>query len=167
MVSTPNPVRRLQRDLASGIDADPNAVSVATRPVAGLSTLLRSFGSSLDDPAIPLPERAHGADWSGLIDRIRSAARHVRDVEAQAVARDEQVDQLLQRVRTDIGAAEARVRAAENRVLLAEAGAAEQIRSAEARVQRAEERARNAEEWLTRIQDVLQREFAGHMGATG
>ena len=29
------------------------------------------------------------------------------------------------------------------------------------------QRARNPEEWLTRIQDVLQREFAGHMGAAG
>lgn len=167
MVSSLNPVRRLQRDLASGIDADPAADSVAARPVTGLSDLLRSFGSSIDDPAIPVPEPTSGADWSGLIDRIRSTARHVRDVEAQAMARDEQMNQLLQRVRADIGEAEARVRAAEDRVLIVEAGAAEQIRSAEARVQRAEERARHAEAWLTRIQDVLQHEFAGPMGAAG
>ncbi len=167
MVSSPNPVRRLQRDLASEIDADPVADPASAQTVTGLSALLRSFGSSLDDPAIPVPEPTSRMDWSGLIDRIRSTARHVRDVEAQAAARDEQVDRLLQRVRADIGEAEARVRAAEDRVLLAEAGAAEQIRSVEARAQRAEERARHAEEWLTRIQDVLHDEFAGHTGATG
>lgn len=167
MVSSLNPVRRLQRDLASEIVADPVADSVAAQPISELSTLLRSFGSSIDDPALPPPCSASRTDWSALIDRIRSTARYIREVEAQAVARDEEFDQLLERVKADMGDSEARVRAAEERVRVVEASAAEQIRSSEARVQRAEERARHAEAWLTRIHDVLQHEFAGHMGAAG
>ena len=63
--------------------------------------------------------------------------------------------------------AEARVRAAEALAALTEARAAEQIRASEARAQRAEERARISEEWLERIQDVIQSEFAGSLETLG
>ncbi len=162
-----NPVKRLQRELADEIDAGPSDPPASVVSPTGLTDLLRSFGPAIDDTAPSAPAGAARGDWSGLIERIRSTARHIRDVEAEALARDEQMEHLLHRVREDMAEAEARVRAAEAQAALTEARAAEQIRASEARAQRAEERARISEEWLERIQDVIQSEFAGSLETLG
>jgi hypothetical protein len=162
-----NPVKKLQRDLADEMDGQDSNLAVAgPQPATGISELLKSFGSSIDDP-LPVPLRTRPGDWSGLIDRIRETARHVRDVEAQARQRDVQMDDLIQQVRGDMAEAEARVRSAEARSVALEAQAMEMIRAAEARAAAAEERARVAEEWLMRIQEIIQSEFSGANGAAG
>lgn len=162
-----NPVKKLQRDLADEMDGQETSTAApGPQPVTGISELLKSFGTSIDDP-FPAPLRTRAGDWSGLIDRIRETAQHVRDVEAHARQRDDQMDDLVQKVRGDMAEAEARVRSAEAHSAAVEVQAMEMIQAAEARAAAAEERARIAEEWLVRIQEIIQSEFSGANGAAG
>ncbi len=124
-----------------------------------LTSVLRSFGSSIDDHALAAPP-ATAQDWSALIERVRTAASHAREVEAQSREQEQRVEELLERVREDIAAAGERVRAAEARAANTEARAAARIRAAEERAEAAEERARNAEEWLQRVQEAIATEFS-------
>ncbi len=174
-VST-NPVKKLQRDLADEIDTREPAPPAAL-PKTTISALLRGIGPSIDEaplagplavslaaPTAPPTAAGRREEWSSLIDRIRESARYVRDVEAEARSRDEQMDDLVRRVSADMAEAEARVREAEARLAEVEVRAVEQIRAAEARAALAERRARETEKWLVRIQETIQTEFSGTAG---
>lgn len=100
------------------------------------------------------------ADWSAVLDRIRSTASRVREVEAQTRARESHVEELLERARADMRVAEERVRAAEAQASQAQVAAMERIRAAEARASEAEERARISEAWLKQIHDTIFDEFS-------
>ena len=107
------------------------------------------------------PTRQSGPqDWTALIDRVQSAAKRTREVEAQAHEQELHVRQILDEVRSDIAEADERVRVAEARVRDVQARAATQIRAADARAEAAEERARSAEAWLARIGEAIAAEFA-------
>ena len=182
MFVTHNPVRQLQRDLADEIDPRDLAPPAAP-PKTTISALLRSIGPSFDadmpslprsrnlpapvpvaaPPPVPSPT-GRREEWSSLIDTIRESARRMRDVEAEARSRDEQMDDLMRRISADMAEAEARVREAEARLAEVEERAVEQIRTAEARAALAEQRARESEEWLARVQEAIQAEFSGPSG---
>ena len=97
--------------------------------------------------------------WADLIERVRAAAHHLRQTEADAEQQDRRVQDLLEKVREDVAHASERVKAAEARAREIEARAEVSIRAAEARAEAAEKRAAVAEEWLTRVQDAITREF--------
>lgn len=156
-----NTVKKLERDLAEEMVESEVDVAADAELGFGISALLRRFGSTIDDDHRATPVRSTRSDWSPLIDRIRATAHHLREIDAHARARDEQMDELLQRVRQDMAMAEARVRLAEARIDDARIQAAEQVQAAEARAAMAEERARVSEEWLMRIQEIIQTEFSG------
>jgi hypothetical protein len=159
MFASINPVKKLRFDRAEEFEADLGASAVKAPPNDSIATILRAFGTSIDDqPRIPMRET--DADWSGLIERIRSTATRVRDVEAQSRERETQLDEIMQRARADIAAAEDRIRAAEAQASQIEATASVRIQAAEQRADAAEERARIAEAWLRRIHETIYSEFA-------
>lgn len=104
--------------------------------------------------------REPGSDWSVLIEKIRSSASRVREVEAQAHDREIELQEILERCRADIGAANERVRAAEMRASQAETSAAERIHALEERARLAEERASACEAWLKKVHDAIMSEFS-------
>lgn len=99
------------------------------------------------------------SQWADLIERVRAAAHHVRQTEADAEQQERRVQDLLEKVREDIAHANDRVKAAEARAREIEARAEVSIRTAEARAEAAEKRAAVAEEWLTRVHEAITREF--------
>jgi len=141
-------------------DADTTITPLATRPAASIATILKAFGSSIDDDSPRTTMREPGSDWSMLIDRIRLSASRVREVEAQARERELEFDKMVERFRADMGVAEERVRAAEAKASQAEAAAAERIRSLEERARIAEDRARACEAWLRQVHDTIVDEFS-------
>lgn len=144
------------RDYNSGIKSP----IAASPPGAGLATVLRAFGPSNDDDLPRDPMHEHGSDWSVLIERIRATANRVRQVEAQARERENEVEELLACVRADMRIAEERVRTAELQAAQAQASAAERIRQLEERARLAEDRARTAEAWLKQVHETIFSEFA-------
>ena len=128
---------------------------------AHLSNVLRLVGPLDDiDGGVPPTRRSSPQDWSKLIDRVRHAANHAREVEAQAHEQELRVQEVLDRVREDVKNAADRVRAAEARTLEIQNRADALLKAADERVKAAEERARIAEEWLTRVYDTIASEFS-------
>jgi hypothetical protein len=159
MFASINPVKKLRFDRTEDFGADLGTSPVKAPPNDSIATILKAFGTSIDDqPRIPMRET--DADWSGLIERIRSTASRVRDVEAHSREREMQLDEIMQRARADIAAAEDRIRAAEAQASQIEATASVRIQAAEQRADAAEERARVAEAWLRRIHETIFTEFA-------
>lgn len=163
MFASINPVRKLRLDRTEDFEGALGAGAVKAPPNDSIATILKAFGTSIDDqPRIPMRET--DADWSGLIERIRSTASRVRDVEAQSRERETQLEEILQRAQADIAAAEDRIRAAEAEASQIEATASVRIQAAEERADAAEERARIAEAWLRRIHETIYSEFAAAEG---
>ncbi len=112
------------------------------------------------------PERASAdafasADkMASLLDRVRSAASYIRDVEDRAQEQEFRTQELLDQVRADMMAARAQVQAAEQRTREIQIQANTLIKAAEDRMQAAEDRAAAAESWLQRIAEAIESEFA-------
>lgn len=159
-VSIMDPVKKSHLDLISEIDNRVNSASSSRGAKDPLTGVLRSLGSSLDDRSLAGPPPTSSQDWSALIERVRGAAVHAREVEKQAQEQDLRVQELLERVREDIHAAGERVRAAEARATGIAVRAEERVRDAERRAEIAEERARVAEEWLRRLHETVTAEFS-------
>ncbi|MCJ2110306.1 hypothetical protein MKK64_03650 [Methylobacterium sp. E-025] len=121
---------------------------------------------NLDEPLSSAP-RSSARDWSALIERVRHAANHAREVEAQAQEQELRVRELLDYAREDIRNAAERVRAAEARTADVQSRADVLLKAADEKVKAAEERARIAEEWLSRVYDTVAREFGVEPGAKG
>lgn len=154
-----NPVKKLRIE-REDFQA-PAMVGAAISPPAGsIATILRAFGSSIDDELPRPPMREPNTDWSALIDRIRTTATRIREVEARSRERESHVEELLERARADMRIAEERVREAEARASDAQIAAMERVRAAEERAEQAENRARISEEWLKRIHDTIFSEFS-------
>lgn len=115
-----------------------------------------SIEIELEDRSVPA-----SGDWSNLIEQIRAAAKHARDVESKAQEQELRVQQLLEQVRQDLQEARARVEAAEERSRDAQAQADAQVSAAEERTRAAEERAQTAEHWLVRVRDAISAGFFG------
>ena len=128
---------------------------------AQLSKVVRLIGP-LDDigGGLPPTRRSSPQDWSQLIDRVRHAATHARQVETEAQEQEQRVNELLERAREDIQNAAERVRTAEARTADIQNRADALLNAADARVKAAEERARIAEEWLSRVYDTIASEFS-------
>ncbi|GEP03060.1 hypothetical protein [Methylobacterium oxalidis] len=98
-------------------------------------------------------------DPSKLVEHLRSAAQHVRKLEAQAKEQELRIQEMLERIREEIISANERVRAAEDQVEEMRVRADALARDAEERIQAAEVRACMAEEWMSRVQATITREF--------
>jgi len=130
-------------------------------PDAQLTKVLRLVGPLDDIGGGSAPtRRSSPQDWSLLIDRVRHAATHAREVEAQAQEQELRVQGLLERAREDLKLAAERVRAAEARTADIQSRADVLLNAADERVKAAEERARIAEEWLSRVYDTIADEFS-------
>lgn len=128
----------------------------APLPRTGTATGAAPAAAVAGEPEAPALTRLSAPeDWDRLIARVQSAARHSREVEAQAQEQELRVQQLLEQIGHDICEADARVRAAEARGRELQA----QLTIAEQRAQAAEERARMAETWLMRLQETILAEF--------
>lgn len=136
--------------------ADPKAVLGPSR----LESLLRVVGPAADGTAEPPTRQSAPQDWTTLIERVQSAAKHTRAVEAQAQERELRFQQIFEQMQEDIAAANERVRAAEAQVRDVQARAGAQIMAADERTKAAEERARSAEDWLGRVHEAVLSEFA-------
>lgn len=97
---------------------------------------------------------------AGLLDRVRDAASYIRDVEDRAQEQEFRTQELLDQVRADMQAARSQVQAAEQRSREIQAQANALIKAAEDRARVAEERAEAAENWLKRIAEAIESEFA-------
>lgn len=155
-----DPVRKSRLDLISEIRSSIDSAAPPKSAKDPLTSALRSLGSPLDDQSLAETSTASSQDWSSLIERVRAAAIHAREVEKQAQEQDQHVQELLERVREDIHAAGERVRAAEARATSISVRAEERVREAERRAEIAEERARVAEEWLRRLHETIMAEFS-------
>lgn len=125
-----------------------------------LANVLRLVGPLDDTGSGAAPtRRSSPQDWSKLIERVRHAANHAREVEAQSQEQELRVQEVLDRVREDVRNAAERVRAAEARTADIQSRADALLKAADERVKAAEERARVAEEWLTRVYDTIASEF--------
>lgn len=160
MFSNISSMKSPQLERTTDYNSSTASLAAAPPPAAGLATILRAFGSSIDDDLPRDPMQEHGSDWSVLIERIRATASRVRQVEAQARERENEVEELLACVRADMRVAEERVRTAELQAAQAEASAAERIRQLEERARLAEDRARTAEAWLKQVHETIFSEFA-------
>lgn len=135
-------------------------------PETNLGNVLRVV-SSLHARAELQKPPASPQDWDALILRVQAAARHAREIEAQAREREARIEQVLDQVREEIHASNERARTAEMQAREAQVRAEAQVlaaeeraRAAEARVRAAEDRARQAEEWLERVQQAILSEFS-------
>lgn len=126
-----------------------------------LESLLRVVGPVADVAAEAPTRQSAPQDWTTLIERVQSAAKHTRAIEAQAQERELRFQQIFDQMQEDIAAANDRVRAAEAQVRDVQARAGAQIMATEERAKAAEERARSAEEWLGRVHEAVLSEFAG------
>ncbi|ACB23720.1 hypothetical protein [Methylobacterium radiotolerans] len=135
-------------------------------PEPDLGNVLRAVASLQARTESPTPPAAP-RDWDALINRVQTAARQARAIEAQAREREARIEQVLDQVREEIHASNERARMAEMQArevqLRAEAqvaAAEERAKAAEARARTAEDRARQAEEWLDRVQQAILSEFS-------
>lgn len=158
-----NETDKLMRDLSGAHLEGPSVGAAADEnSEKKLTNVLRVFGSAGEGAYNTPPNRnSPSQDWSKLIDRVRSAALRVREVEAEAHEQELQVRDILQRVQEDIKSANERVRAAEAKARDIQARADALLRAADERVKAAEERARVAEEWLTQLSITIIDGFEG------
>ena len=162
-----NPVKKLRFERGEDFELPAVATPVASPATGSIATILKAFGSSIDDDLLKSSSRDTNSDWPALIDRIRSTATRLREVEAHSREREAQVEELLERARADMRVAEERVRAAESQAADAQIAAMEKVRAAEERAAEAEERARISEAWLKQIHDTIFSEFSIIDEATG
>lgn len=155
-----DPKKRFPWDLPTARTLPDDAPSPEAAADAHLTTVVRLVTPAAVADAGPPTRRSSAQDWSKLIDRIRHAAGHARDVEAQAHEQELRVQELLDRVRDDMKAAGERVRAADARVAEMQARSEAMMAAASERVKAAEDRARIAEEWLARVYETIATEFA-------
>ncbi|MCJ2038227.1 hypothetical protein MKK55_04540 [Methylobacterium sp. J-059] len=151
------PVKRFPFGYLSALDASNQGDAVGTHitKVLPLVSHFDSVGTEItSDPRSP-PE-----DWSKLIERVRQAAQHARDIEAQAQEQELRVQALLDRVRQDVRDAAERVRDAEARSADIQSRADALLKAADEKLLAAEERARISEEWLARVQETIVAEFS-------
>lgn len=149
----------------SEIKVVPDENAEASRAVDTLTNILRLVQS--DSEAASSASASHPSsaqDWANLIERVRAAANHTREVEAQAQEQEQRVQEILERVREDIKHAGEKVRAAETRAANVQAHAEMRIQAAEERAEAAEERARIAEDWLKQVHEAIVSEFSGLPG---
>ncbi|TXN04282.1 hypothetical protein FV222_07690 [Methylobacterium sp. WL103] len=155
--------RRLPWERNSKFDVS----SVELTPDEQLANVVRLLPPLNDiEGGSPLTRRSSAQNWSKLIDRVRDAANHARDVEVQAREQELRINALFDRLREDVRCAGERVQESEARsveiqiradVLLRAAD--ERIKKAEEQVKAADERARTAENWLSRLYDTIEAEF--------
>lgn len=142
------------------------------RPVQ-VSTDTSAEGTAPPSKIVVLASRPNGAStargsvaeptsgkWPRVLERVRSAAQYIRQVEDRAQDYELRVQELLEQVRADMRDADAKVRAAEQRTREVQAQAEASVRSAQAQARAAEERAVAAEEWLRLISEAVETEFA-------
>lgn len=135
--------------------------SEAPKTLDSLSSILRLVQPSHEPaPSMSDTHPSTAQDWSNLIERVRAAANHTREVEAQAQEQEQRVQEILERVREDIKLASEKVRAAEAKAANVQAHAEMRIRAAEERAEAAEERARIAEDWLKQVHEAIASEFS-------
>ncbi|MGN8092315.1 hypothetical protein [Methylobacterium radiotolerans] len=146
--------------------ADKVKRAAGAAPEPDLGNVLRAVASLQARTESPTPPAAP-RDWDALINRVQTAARQARVIEAQAREREARIEQVLDQVREEIHASNERARMAEMQArevqLRAEAqvaAAEERAKAAEARARTAEDRARQAEEWLDRVQQAILSEFS-------
>lgn len=158
-----NETDKLMRDLSgTHPEAPPHGDVLDSNSDKKLTNVLRVFGSSGESSYNTPPNRnSSPQDWSKLIDRVRSAALRVREVEADAHEQEMRVREILKNVQEDIKSANERVRAAEAHARDIQARADALLRVADDRVKAAEERARVAEEWLTQLSITIIDGFEG------
>lgn len=155
-----DPITRFPWDLPSERIPPADVQPEEAAATAHLATVVRLVSPAGDpEGGMPPTRRSSAQDWSKLIERIRHAAGHARDVEAQAHEQELRVQQLLDRVREDMKNAGERVRAADARVAEMQARSEALAKAADERVKAAEDRARIAEEWLARVYDTIATEF--------
>lgn len=134
--------------------------AVDAAPDLGLRNLLRVVPPAPALEALPTPTRhSPSQDWAKLIEQVQGAAKHAREVEAQAQERERRVQALVERVREDVRMSEERIRVAEDQMRDIQARADARILAAEERARAAEERARIAEQWLARVHETIVTEF--------
>ncbi|MCJ2076671.1 hypothetical protein MKK68_13560 [Methylobacterium sp. E-016] len=151
------PSKRYPWESPSELEAPTNVTSSTD---THLANVLRLVGPLDDIGGGGAPtRRSSPQDWSKLIERVRHAANHAREVEAQAQEQELRVQEVLDRVREDVRNAAERVRVAEARTAEIQSRADAMLKLADERVKAAEERARIAEEWLTRVYDTIASEF--------
>lgn len=147
-----NETDKLMRDLTAPPLAGSSFNSAANNGDKNLTNVLRVFSSVGEGSSSSAPTRnSSSQDWSKLIDRVRSAAIRVKEVEADAREQEFRVREILQSVQEDIKLANERVRLAETNARDIQARADALLKAADDRVKAAEERARVAEEWLTQL----------------
>ena len=155
-----DPMKRVPQALPSKRTSRAEAQSAEPGFENSLANVLRLVGPFDDlDGGVPPTRRSSAQDWSKLIDRIRHAAHHAREVEAQAHEQELRVQELLDRVREDVKNASDRARAADARSAELQTRSDALLKAADERVKAAEERARIAEEWLARVYDTIASEF--------
>ena len=153
-------MKRVSLSLQSERMSQPDMPLTDQGPESSLANVLRLVGSFDDlDNGAPPTRRSSAQDWSKLIERIRHAASHVRQVETQAHEQELRVQELLDRVREDVKNATIRVREADARTAEMQARSEALLKAADERVKAAEERARIAEEWLAHVHDTTAGEF--------
>ena len=152
------PVKRFPFGFVSALDTSNQGDAFGTHSTKVPSLIGNFDGVGTGVAAFP---RSSPQDWSKLIDRVRQAAQHAREVEAQAQAQDLRVQEVLDRVRQDVQNAAESVRVAEARTTEIQSRADALLKAADKKVLAAEERARIAEEWLARLHETIVTEFAG------
>lgn len=157
-----NSIDRLMRDLSKDNNEIAKSAPSEKDEQPSLTSILRVIGP-LDKLSSDLPPTRYSPsqDWSDLIERVRSAAARVREVEADAHEQELRVRELLERVREDMKAANERAAAAEAHVRDVQTRTDALLRAANERVKAAEDRAKTAEEWLAQISQTLEEEFNG------
>ncbi len=127
----------------------------------------RLRGIDCPDAQVPVPYAASAlADWSGLVDLVRAAARRLRQAEGQAEDQDRAFGQALRRARDAVVTAEQQAQHAETlaeamhqRARIRIAAAEARAGAAEAQAHAAEGRACEAEAWRARVQTTILSEF--------
>ena len=157
-----NKVETLIRDLSVEVGTEHQSRTTVPNSQPVVSSVLRVVGPS-DGLFSDLPLTRHSApeDWSDLVDRVRTTAARVREVEADAQEQESRVRDLLERVREDIKAAHDRTQAAEAYAREVQIRSEALLKAADERVKAAEERARIAESWLTLVKKTFVEEFDG------
>ena len=159
-MSTAHNVLKDRWDLTASKGAAPSPDARAAARTSRIDGSLQRVAPPADSAGAPATRQAVPQDWTILIERVQSAAKRTREVEAQTREQDLHVQRILDEVRSDIAEADERTRIAEAQLRDVQARAAAQIRTAEARAKAAEARAQSAEEWLARLQETILNEFA-------
>lgn len=148
---------RLDLTTPKGSTLAPDAKAAGSHRLDSLLHVVTPPANAADTPAI---RQSGPQDWAALIERVQSAAKHTRAIEAQAQERELRFQQIFDQMQEDIAGANERVHAAEAQVRDVQARAGAQIMATEERAKAAEERARSAEDWLARVHEAVLSEFA-------